>query len=94
MVHVRARRGQATDSHSLAERVCIYKNINKKKEKDMNILNNFGYFSYQFDCDKGGLIYICMSFIVVQVRRGKINEKLRCLQNIVPGCYKVETCFL
>ncbi|KAG5024522.1 hypothetical protein JHK82_020423 [Glycine max] len=22
------------------------------------------------------------------VRRGKINEKLRCLQNIVPGCYK------
>ncbi|KAA8542714.1 hypothetical protein F0562_023787 [Nyssa sinensis] len=22
------------------------------------------------------------------VRRGKINEKLRCLQDIVPGCYK------
>ncbi|KAK7256498.1 hypothetical protein RIF29_29949 [Crotalaria pallida] len=42
VVHVRARRGQATDSHSIAERV----------------------------------------------RRGKINEKLRCLQNIVPGCYK------
>ncbi|CAN0902296.1 Transcription factor BEE 3 [Linum grandiflorum] len=42
VVHVRARRGQATDSHSLAERV----------------------------------------------RRGKINERLKCLQNIVPGCYK------
>lgn len=42
VVHVRARRGQATDSHSLAERV----------------------------------------------RRGKINEKLKCLQDIVPGCYK------
>ncbi|KAK7398910.1 hypothetical protein VNO78_10084 [Psophocarpus tetragonolobus] len=42
VVHVRAKRGQATDSHSLAERV----------------------------------------------RRGKINEKLRCLQNIVPGCCK------
>ncbi|RDX72284.1 Transcription factor BEE 3, partial [Mucuna pruriens] len=42
VVHIRAKRGQATDSHSLAERV----------------------------------------------RRGKINEKLRCLQNIVPGCYK------
>ncbi|XP_016497820.1 transcription factor BEE 3-like [Nicotiana tabacum] len=42
VVHVRAKRGQATDSHSLAERV----------------------------------------------RRGKINEKLRCLQDIVPGCYK------
>lgn len=42
VVHVRARRGQATDSHSLAERV----------------------------------------------RRGKINERLRCLQDIVPGCFK------
>lgn len=42
VVHVRARRGQATDSHSLAERV----------------------------------------------RRGKINERLKCLQDIVPGCRK------
>ncbi|KAL8130251.1 hypothetical protein V2J09_019406 [Rumex salicifolius] len=42
VVHVRARRGQATDSHSLAERV----------------------------------------------RRGKINEKFKCLQDMVPGCYK------
>lgn len=42
VVHVRARRGQATDSHSVAERV----------------------------------------------RRGKINERLKCLQDIVPGCYK------
>lgn len=42
VVHVRARRGQATDSHSIAERV----------------------------------------------RRGKINERLKCLQDIVPGCYK------
>ncbi|XP_058082415.1 transcription factor BEE 1-like [Magnolia sinica] len=42
VVHVRARRGQATDSHSLAERV----------------------------------------------RREKINERMRCLQDLVPGCYK------
>ncbi|KAK4359402.1 hypothetical protein RND71_021631 [Anisodus tanguticus] len=42
VVHVRAKRGQAADSHSLAERV----------------------------------------------RKGKINERLRCLQDIVPGCYK------
>ncbi|GMI63435.1 hypothetical protein HRI_000012800 [Hibiscus trionum] len=40
--HVRAKRGQATDSHSLAERV----------------------------------------------RREKINEKMRCLQDLVPGCHK------
>ncbi|XP_018674399.2 transcription factor bHLH79 isoform X2 [Musa acuminata AAA Group] len=42
VVHVRARRGQATDSHSLAERV----------------------------------------------RRERINERMRCLQGLVPGCYK------
>ncbi|KAI9077433.1 hypothetical protein K1719_040636 [Acacia pycnantha] len=42
VIHVRAKRGEATDSHSLAERV----------------------------------------------RREKINEKLRCLQELVPGCYK------
>ncbi|GAB4839554.1 hypothetical protein Ancab_029079 [Ancistrocladus abbreviatus] len=42
VVHVRAKRGQATDSHSIAERI----------------------------------------------RREKINERLRCLQDIVPGCYK------
>ncbi|XP_008807118.2 transcription factor bHLH75-like [Phoenix dactylifera] len=42
VVHVRARRGQATDSHSLAERV----------------------------------------------RRERINERMRCLQDLVPGCYK------
>lgn len=24
VIHVRAKRGQATDSHSLAERVCLY----------------------------------------------------------------------
>jgi hypothetical protein len=28
-----------------------------------------------------------------QVRRGKINERLRCLQEIVPGCYKVNILF-
>ncbi|XP_074300585.1 transcription factor bHLH75-like [Silene latifolia] len=42
VIHVRAKRGQATDSHSLAERV----------------------------------------------RREKINEKLKVLQDLVPGCYK------
>ncbi|KAL4311253.1 hypothetical protein GQ457_01G037150 [Hibiscus cannabinus] len=41
-IHVRARRGQATDSHSLAERV----------------------------------------------RREKINEKMSCLKDLVPGCNK------
>ncbi|GMN38592.1 hypothetical protein TIFTF001_007823 [Ficus carica] len=42
VIHVRAKRGQATDNHSLAERL----------------------------------------------RRKKINERLKCLQTLVPGCYK------
>ncbi|KAK6921728.1 Myc-type, basic helix-loop-helix (bHLH) domain [Dillenia turbinata] len=42
VVHVRVRRGQATDSHSIAERA----------------------------------------------RREKINDRLRCLQDLVPGCFK------
>ncbi|KAH9675756.1 transcription factor BEE 1 [Citrus sinensis] len=42
IIHVRAKRGQATDSHSIAERV----------------------------------------------RREKINKKMRCLQDLVPGCHK------
>ncbi|XP_020536802.1 transcription factor BEE 1 isoform X2 [Jatropha curcas] len=46
VIHVRAKRGQATDSHSIAERKCS------------------------------------------QVRREKINKKLRCLQDLVPGCHK------
>jgi hypothetical protein len=45
-VHVRARRGQATDSHSLAERV----------------------------------------------RREKISERMKYLQELVPGCNKVQGC--
>ena len=46
-IHVRARRGQATNSHSLAERV----------------------------------------------RREKISERMRLLQELVPGCNKVMDCF-
>ncbi|XP_044506002.1 transcription factor BEE 3-like isoform X2 [Mangifera indica] len=42
VIHVRARRGQATDSHSIAERV----------------------------------------------RREKITKKMKCLQDLVPGCHK------
>ncbi|WOL02838.1 transcription factor BEE 3-like [Canna indica] len=48
VVHVRSRRGQATDSHSLAERS----------------------------------------------RRKRINERMRCLQDLVPGCYKNQVEFL
>lgn len=43
VIHVRAKRGQATDSHSIAERV----------------------------------------------RREKINKKMKCLQDLVPGCNKM-----
>ncbi|GFY83652.1 basic helix-loop-helix (bHLH) DNA-binding superfamily protein [Actinidia rufa] len=55
-IHVRARRGQATDSHSLAERV----------------LTNFRTLS-----------------LSVGVRREKISERMKFLQDLVPGCNKV-----
>ncbi|KAL4297528.1 hypothetical protein GQ457_12G002350 [Hibiscus cannabinus] len=57
-VHVRARRGQATDSHSLAERLCI----------DLNFFCHFVFF---------------------QVRREKISQRMKFLQDLVPGCNKV-----
>ncbi|RWR82785.1 transcription factor bHLH1 [Cinnamomum micranthum f. kanehirae] len=50
-IHVRARRGQATDSHSLAER--------------------------------------SVSVGVGQARREKISERMKILQDLVPGCNKV-----
>ncbi|CAJ2641285.1 unnamed protein product [Trifolium pratense] len=52
-IHVRARRGQATDSHSLAERVH------------------------------------CSRVVVFYVRREKISERMKKLQQLVPGCDKV-----
>ena len=42
-VHVRARRGQATDSHSLAERVCI--DTPSLLERTINLV----YICAQFD---------------------------------------------
>lgn len=71
---MRAKRGQATDSHSLAERVnSINKFVLHIMKKPILILVRF----------------LNHRFLVKQVRRGKINERLRCLQDIVPGCYKV-----
>lgn len=37
-------------------------------------------------------IFLCIlnKFALMQVRRGKINERLKCLQDIVPGCRKVK----
>lgn len=32
IIHVRAKRGQATDSHSIAERVCIFASFSPYKQ--------------------------------------------------------------
>lgn len=52
-----------------------------------NIIYIFGILNSesQYGVDK---IYM-YALYVNQVRRGKINERLKCLQDIVPGCYKV-----
>ncbi|MBA0591931.1 hypothetical protein Gorai_008923 [Gossypium raimondii] len=57
-IHVRARRGQATDSHSLAERVICF---------------GIGLKSVLSTC----------------ARREKISERMKILQDLVPGCNKV-----
>ncbi|KAF5947210.1 hypothetical protein HYC85_013167 [Camellia sinensis] len=61
-IHVRARRGQATDSHSLAERISIVVDGTKFVQ------------------------YICE---IVHVRREKISERTKYLQDLVPGCNKI-----
>ncbi|KAJ0049447.1 hypothetical protein Pint_15318 [Pistacia integerrima] len=59
-IHVRARRGQATDSHSLAERVIHFNPLD------------------------------CPNYIIVHLaRREKISERMKILQDLVPGCNKV-----
>ncbi|MBA0590117.1 hypothetical protein Gorai_018836, partial [Gossypium raimondii] len=74
-IHVRARRGQATDSHSLAERVRIIIQI---------ILFSMIYWG----CVLALTLAINMCHFG-QVRREKISERMKLLQNLVPGCNKV-----
>ncbi|KAL0421857.1 UNVERIFIED_CONTAM: Transcription factor [Sesamum latifolium] len=58
-IHVRARRGQATDSHSLAERHMLASNV------------------------------VSHAMVQFQARREKISERMKTLQDLVPGCNKV-----
>uniref|UniRef100_A0A803M1E5 BHLH domain-containing protein n=1 Tax=Chenopodium quinoa TaxID=63459 RepID=A0A803M1E5_CHEQI len=66
-IHVRARRGQATDSHSLAER-----SLDLRKNTPVASAAVFTH-------------YICFW----QARREKISERMKILQDLVPGCNKV-----
>lgn len=83
-IHVRARRGQATDSHSLAERVlkCFF-----------FFLFLFFYlhgFHTMFTCIISKVLISYLDFLNgFQVRRLKINERMKLLQGLVPGCDKV-----
>ncbi|KAL2254007.1 UNVERIFIED_CONTAM: Transcription factor bHLH79 [Sesamum indicum] len=58
-IHVRARRGQATDRHSLAERDMLASNV------------------------------VSHAMVQFQARREKISERMKTLQDLVPGCNKV-----
>lgn len=71
-IHVRARRGQATDSHSLAERV---------SGRPMM----FSFFTEFLLCNLCDLCRVCD----MQVRREKISERMKYLQDLVPGCNKI-----
>ena len=73
-IHVRARRGQATNSHSLAERV-------------PSLSQNICYDKVR----KSLFFFVCLmiQLFCLQVRREKISERMRLLQELVPGCNKV-----
>lgn len=69
---VRARRGQATDPHSIAERVCDLHVQAMWKSQLLTI-----YTSWLSDC------------ILIQLRRERISERIKALQELVPSCNKV-----
>ncbi len=79
-IHVRARRGQATDSHSLAERVNFFLNF------DLLLVV---CAAISFGCL--GLIFCYLLWHFLQVRRERISERMRMLQALVPGCDKVRS---
>lgn len=72
-IHVRAKRGQATNSHSLAERVSF---LNLQNVTKIHVLN----------------VLIDLEILLLQVRRERISERMRLLQELVPGCNKVTGC--
>jgi hypothetical protein len=80
-IHVRARRGQATNSHSLAERVRIW--------------STGGIPVFTVCCGSRSGIHTpmfnpaCCVFFSLQLRREKISERMKLLQDLVPGCSKV-----
>lgn len=82
-IHVRARRGQATDSHSLAERVlkCFF---------SLFLFFYLHGFHTMFTCIISKVLISYLDFLNgFQVRRLKINERMKLLQGLVPGCDKV-----
>lgn len=77
-IHVRARRGQATDSHSLAERV----------SRTSGVSDLYNFFSLLLQI----LLFNCLCqclIVIIQVRREKISERMKYLQDLVPGCNKI-----
>lgn len=76
-IHMRARRGQATNSHSLAERV-----MTLFTDYYLNML--FVFSAQSLILRKFSVLFSCL-----KVRREKISERMRLLQELVPGCNKV-----
>ncbi|CAL2278642.1 unnamed protein product [Prunus armeniaca] len=77
-IHVRARRGQATDSHSLAERVSRTRGVSDFY-KSLSLLLQIILFNCLCQC----------LIVIIQVRREKISERMKYLQDLVPGCNKI-----
>ena len=78
-IHVRAHRGQATDSHSLAERV----------RKNLWYFLYLGIIAVIQNFSSAVCVIYVMYECVMQVRRERISERMKILQDLVPGCNKM-----
>lgn len=96
---VRARRGQATDPHSIAERVSIfmesYCTVQNQLPIFMFCFQFLSYFSATFVIFTGFSVFffnieMCrLKTKCVQLRRERIAERMKALQELVPNANKV-----
>ncbi|KAJ7967312.1 transcription factor bHLH63-like [Quillaja saponaria] len=85
-IHVRARRGQATDSHSLAERVSRFMKtffqVSRFTCCNDQYIMHFKISAWQFG-------FIIVFSALCRSGERKISERMKYLQDLVPGCNKI-----
>jgi hypothetical protein len=82
---VRARRGQATDPHSIAERVSFSLCDQSTSVQTEELHNIFELFVWLALC----IISLTTISYMLQLRREKISDRMKNLQDLVPNSNKV-----